>query len=139
MRLSPSTLSSTICWSTWLPADDELVLYDINRRRIARSVLISDPGPLTVRLMDDEGLPFALTLITNENGESTRVVTLSKAPMSSQVTTESMDASWPVGMISLSHVAYPFRRTIRSMVGARRRARRSSFSAISTFAASAIS
>jgi len=58
--------------------------------------------------MDDEGLPFALTLITNENGESTRVVTLSKAPMSSQVTTESMDASWPVGMISLSHVALPF-------------------------------
>jgi len=90
------------------PGRHELVLYDINRRRIARSVLISDPGPLTVRLMDDEGLPFALTLITNENDESTGVVTRSKAPMSSQVTTESMDASWPVGMISLSHVALPF-------------------------------
>ena len=90
------------------PARHELVLYDINRRRIAQSVLVSDPGPLTARLMGDEGLPFALTLVTNEDDQSTGVVTRSKAPMSSRVSTEAMDAFWPVGVISLSHVALPF-------------------------------
>ena len=90
------------------PGQHELVLYDINRRRIAKSVLVSDPGPLTARLMGDDGLPFALTLITNENGESTGVVTRSKAPMSSRAMTEPLGASWPRGMISLSHVALPF-------------------------------
>ncbi len=90
------------------PARHELVLYDINRRRIAQSVLVSDPGPLTARLMADEGLPFALTLVTNEDDESTGVVTRSKAPMSSRVSTEAMYAFWPAGVISLSHVALPF-------------------------------
>jgi alpha-beta hydrolase superfamily lysophospholipase len=90
------------------PGRHELVLYDINRRRIAKSVLVSDPGPLTARLMADEGLPFALTLVTNEDDESTGVVTRSKVPMSSRISTEAMDASWPAGVISLSHVALPF-------------------------------
>ena len=90
------------------PGRHELVLYDINRRRIAKSVLISDPGPLTARLMGDDSLPFALTLITNENGKSTGVVTRSTAPMTSRITTEALDAAWPPGMISLSHVALPF-------------------------------
>jgi alpha-beta hydrolase superfamily lysophospholipase len=90
------------------PGRHELVLYDINRRRIAKSVLVSDPGPLTARLLGDDGLPFALTLITNENGESTGVVTRSKTSMSSRITTEALDVAWPPGMISLSHVALPF-------------------------------
>ena len=90
------------------PGQHELVLYDINRRKIAKSVLVSDPGPLTARLMGNDKLPFALTLITNQNGESTGVVIRSKAPMSSRITTRPLDVSWPPGMISLSHVALPF-------------------------------
>ncbi len=90
------------------PGLHELVLYDLNRRRIAKSVLVSDPGPLTARLMADDGLPFALTLITNNDDESTEVVTRSKAPMSSEISTAAMEASWPTGVISLSHVALPF-------------------------------
>lgn len=90
------------------PGRHELVLYDINRRRIAKSVLVSDPGPLTARLMADGGLPFALTLITNEDEESFGVVTRSKAPMSSEISTAPLGTSWPAGMISLSHVALPF-------------------------------
>ena len=90
------------------PNRHELVLYDINRRRIAKSVLVSDPGPLTARLMGDDSLPFALTLITNSDGESSEVVTRSKMARSSRVSTEGLDASWPPGTISLSHVALPF-------------------------------
>ena len=53
-------------------------------------------------------LPFALTLITNEHAESTQIVHRSKAALSAEVFTEALDASWPAGIISLSHVALPF-------------------------------
>jgi alpha-beta hydrolase superfamily lysophospholipase len=90
------------------PPDNELVLYDVNRLRLAASVLVSDPGPLTDRLMNDDELPFALTLITNADGESDEVVRRRSRPHSAEVITEPMEASWPPGMISLSHVALPF-------------------------------
>jgi alpha-beta hydrolase superfamily lysophospholipase len=90
------------------PSDHELVLYDINRNRVAESVLVADPGPLTRRLMGDDTLPFALTLVTSENADSDRVVRFRKRPLSAVVTTEPMNATWPRGLISLSHVALPF-------------------------------
>lgn len=90
------------------PGDHELVLYDINRNKIAKSVLVSDPGPLTRRLMDDDSLPFTLTLITNESPESDQIVIHRSLALSRVVTTETTEASWPRGVISLSHVALPF-------------------------------
>jgi len=56
----------------------------------------------------DDALPFALTLIANENDESAAIVSRSKASLSAEISTAAMDASWPAGMISLSHVALPF-------------------------------
>jgi hypothetical protein len=90
------------------PGDHELVLYDINRQRVAESVLVTDPGPLTNRLMADDSLPFALTLVSNENDESDRLIRFRKPSRSAVVVAEPMDASWPRGVISLSHVALPF-------------------------------
>ena len=90
------------------PGRHELVLYDINRERVNTSVLVADPGPLTARLMANDALPFALTLITNEHPESPAIVRRSKPSMSAEIVSEAMDASWPAGMISLSHVALPF-------------------------------
>jgi alpha-beta hydrolase superfamily lysophospholipase len=90
------------------PSRHELVLYDINREKVNTSVLVADPGPLTARLMANDDLPFALTLITNEHPESPAIVRRSKPSMSAEIVSEEMDASWPAGMISLSHVALPF-------------------------------
>jgi alpha-beta hydrolase superfamily lysophospholipase len=90
------------------PPRHELVLFDINRTRVKSAVLVSDPGPLTSRLLADEALPFALTLIANENDESTAIVSLRKAPLSASVSTEPLNVAWPGGVISLSHVALPF-------------------------------
>jgi alpha-beta hydrolase superfamily lysophospholipase len=87
---------------------NELVLFDINRRAVRSTLLISDPGPLTARLMADRTLPFAVTLITNETPESTTVVSRHKPPFSAQVSkTEPLTLTWPPGVISLSHVALP--------------------------------
>ena len=52
------------------PPRHELVVFDINRRSAQSTVLVSDPGPLTARLMADDALPFGLTLITNEHPET---------------------------------------------------------------------
>jgi len=93
-----------------LPAGrNELVLFDINRNAAIKSaLLVSDPGPLTRRLMADADLPFAVTFVTNENPYSANVVAQHKPPFSLQVSaTEDLELAWPRGVVSLSHVALP--------------------------------
>ena len=88
---------------------NELVLFDINRSAVKSILLVSDPGPLTNLLMNDASLPFAITLIANENLESANVVAHYKPPNSQDIlTTESLGLAWPASVISLSHVALPF-------------------------------
>ena len=96
---------STISLEHLAPEGHELVLFDINRLNVAKTVLVSDPGPLTARLMDNPTLPFSLTLITNENTESTRLVKRAKKPLSSKISIQPLNTEWPAGMISLSHIA----------------------------------
>ena len=87
----------------------ELVLFDINRFAMKSTLLVSDPGPLTARVMSDATLPFAVTLVTNENPGSSAVIARHKAPLSTEVSSaEPLDLAWPRGVISLSHVALPF-------------------------------
>jgi alpha-beta hydrolase superfamily lysophospholipase len=91
------------------PHGHELVLFDINRFAVKATLLVSDPGPLTARLMADETLPFTVTFVTNENPESSQVLTRLKAPYSTdQLEAERLNLAWPAGVISLSHVALPF-------------------------------
>ncbi len=89
---------------------NELVLFDINRNATIKStLLVSDPGPLTNRMMADRELPFAVTFITNANLHSTRVVVRHKAPFSLEASEiENLDLNWPGGVVSLSHIALPF-------------------------------
>jgi alpha-beta hydrolase superfamily lysophospholipase len=89
------------------PGRHELVLFDLNRRSAATTVLISDPGPLTARLMENDSLPFHLTLITNRSSESLEVVRRSKGPHRAGASTVPLGLEWPRGVISLSHVALP--------------------------------
>ena len=89
--------------------DNELMLFDINRSAVHSVLLVSDPGPLTDRLMTDATLPFGVTLITNKDQNSAAVVARHKPPLSSDVSnTEALNLDWPRGVISLSHVALPF-------------------------------
>lgn len=90
------------------PDRHELVLFDINRNRLLTTLLVADPGPLTARLMGDATLPFHLTLVTNESSDSRAVVLRRKAPLSSDTSSEPLGLAWPVGTLSLSHVALPF-------------------------------
>jgi alpha-beta hydrolase superfamily lysophospholipase len=91
------------------PNRNELVLFDINRFAMKSVLLVTDPGPLTARVMDDGTLSFAVTLVSNENPQSTTVIARHKEAFSADVAaTEPLDLTWPQGVISLSHVALPF-------------------------------
>ena len=90
------------------PRRHELVLFDINRSAAKSTLMISDPGPLTNRLMTDNTLPFAVSLVANENPETSSVVVRRKPPFSFDASyTERLNLAWPRGVISLSHVALP--------------------------------
>jgi len=91
------------------PHQHELVLFDVNRLAAASVLKVYDPGALTVRLNSDAGLPFAFTLVTNEHAASLAVVARQKPPFSAEfVATEPLGSSWPISVLSLSHVALPF-------------------------------
>jgi len=90
------------------PPAHELVLFDINRSEVAAPALVSDPGPLTRRLMNDATLPFGLTLIGNEGRDSLVVISRQKPPLSNEPSIHPLGLSWPKGVLSLSHVALPF-------------------------------
>ncbi|MBT8134116.1 MAG: hypothetical protein KJO03_06370, partial [Gammaproteobacteria bacterium] len=84
-------------------------LFDINRYAVVGSrMLIDDPAPLTDRVMNADDLPFAVTLVTNENPQSTSVISKYKKPFSLDASSKlEHGVAWPPGVISLSHVALP--------------------------------
>jgi alpha-beta hydrolase superfamily lysophospholipase len=91
------------------PHRHELVLFDINRCEAQSILLFTDPSSLTIRLVGDGSLPFAVTLVTNEGPESQVVVARRQAPFSAGFSpTEPLGLAWPPEVISLSHVALPF-------------------------------
>lgn len=90
------------------PKRHELVLFDVNRDAAKSILLVSDSRSLDLRVMGDDRLPFAVTLVTNENEASAAVVARRQEPFSGTVTqTVPLGLSWPPGVISLSHVALP--------------------------------
>ncbi len=91
------------------PNRHELVLFDINRFAVTSKLMVTDPAPLTDRLMAETDLPFSVTFVTNENPESRAVVARHKPPFSPGITkTVRLETEWPRGLLSLSHVALPF-------------------------------
>jgi alpha-beta hydrolase superfamily lysophospholipase len=90
------------------PQRHELVLFDVNREAAKSVLLVADRRALTNRVMGDSRLPFAVTLVSNENEESAAVVARHQAPFSADVSQrEALNMAWPPGTISLSHVALP--------------------------------
>jgi len=90
------------------PDGHELVLFDVNRLAAKSLLLVADRRALDLRVIGDDRLPFAVTLVTNADDVSAEVVARHQAPHSSELSgTERLGLSWPAGVISLSHVALP--------------------------------
>lgn len=90
------------------PGRHELVAFDINLLAAKLNLLNPDYRGQSERLMNDAGLPFTVTLVTNKNPESMEVITRSKKPFSSNLVSSPLGLKWPQGYISLSHIALPF-------------------------------
>lgn len=86
----------------------ELVLFDINRAVDIDEMLKRDPKTMLRSLLDSGESGFDLTVITNEEKESSRVVALRNEHGSEEGATSTYIADWPAGIFSLSHVALPF-------------------------------
>ena len=95
------------------PGRHELVLFDINRAALKSPLLVDDPGPQTARLMDDPGLPFAVTVVGNESPESRRVVARRKPPFSTDFTSEVELDEAAVRIVNLAAPYAPFPPDIR--------------------------
>ena len=87
----------------------ELILFDINRLAANATLLVDNPGPFAERLVYDNDLPFAVTLITNESLDSRRVVSRRKpAGGAAFADPVPLEREWPEGTVSLSHVSITF-------------------------------
>jgi alpha-beta hydrolase superfamily lysophospholipase len=86
----------------------ELIVFDINRVAGAMSVLVSNPAPFTQRLADEPPQPFAITFVSNWQTGDENVVAVRRNPMEDEVSeVVPIDAKWPPGVVSLSHIALP--------------------------------
>jgi hypothetical protein len=86
----------------------ELIVFDINQVAGAMSILVSNPAPFTVRLVDEPPQPFAITFVSNWTTGNQTVVALRRNSMEDKASEEApLDARWPPGVVSLSHIALP--------------------------------
>lgn len=87
----------------------ELMIFDINRYAAKSPMIASKWADRSAKLIEDTTLPTTVSLLTNRSPE-TREVHLQKSPsLTGDITdTTPLNAAWPAGVFSLSHVALPF-------------------------------
>jgi len=86
----------------------ELVLFDVNRITELKPLMKWDPVKVVQALQADPDKTYALSLVTNENENSRKVIVRSKHPAEKQLKDSSTGLSWPEDIYSLAHVALPF-------------------------------
>jgi hypothetical protein len=92
-----------------LPANgSELVLFDVNRAGMLEFFVSPRHDRLLDRLTDSGALDYTLTVVANEDGDSSFVAASTKLPHSSTFRSQQLGMQWPRNFYSLSHVALPF-------------------------------
>jgi len=88
---------------------NELVLYDINRNSEMETLLKSNPTAWIHNVLLNKNQAYNVTLVTNQNEESNKVVARSLHTDNNSEITCSLGSKWPREVYSLSHIALPFR------------------------------
>ena len=86
----------------------ELVIFDVNRSAQLEPFLPAAKRAPLVRLEAQSDLPYRLTIITNVDRGSNRMIQRTKAPRWSEIDSTALALAWPPGVYSLTHVAVPF-------------------------------
>ncbi|MCP4010454.1 MAG: alpha/beta hydrolase [Proteobacteria bacterium] len=90
------------------PARHELVLFDINRQSDIEQVLKKDPVQAFKPMLENENLPFTLSIVRNRNEKVSSTSVYRRARGGSGVEEIQIPLTWPADLYSLSHVALPF-------------------------------
>ena len=89
-------------------AGHELVLFNTNREAQIEPIMKWDPATVVQALQDDPSPAFTLSVATNENPQSRKVVVHTRRHGQATPTEFDTGLSWPDGIYSLAHVALPF-------------------------------
>jgi len=90
------------------PGAHELVIYDINRVAGLDALFKWNPDAMIAAVREGAARTFSLTVITNENAASRKVVERHCQPGLASCAERPLDLQWPEGVYSLTHVALPF-------------------------------
>ena len=90
------------------PGGHELVLFDINARAGIEPLLNWNPDKMLDALQSAADPAFVLSLVTNENPDSRKVVEQRWTYGKKDAVTTELGLQWPEDVYSLSHVALPF-------------------------------
>ncbi len=92
-----------------LPAGDhELVLFGTNREAEIEPLMNWDPATVVQALQENPDPTFTLSVVTNENPQSRKVLVRSQRPGEPGPSDLDIGLSWPEDLYSLAHVALPF-------------------------------
>ena len=92
-------------YSKLTPGGHELVLFDVNRDSWLHNFLKSQHDTLLQDLIKSDQLPYRLTIITNEDPDSSQVVARMREHGSGDFREEDLGMEWPRQVYSLSHLA----------------------------------
>jgi len=92
-----------------LPAGEhELVLFGTNREAEIEPLMNWNPATVVQALQANPDPTFTLSIVTNENPQSRKVLVRSQRPGEPGPSDLDIDLSWPEDLYSLAHVALPF-------------------------------
>jgi alpha-beta hydrolase superfamily lysophospholipase len=93
-----------------LPANgSRVVLYDINRHSTLLSLMNRPPPDIVEYFQSSAPHAFDVTVLRNRNSQENDIDALTLVAGASEAEREQTNLAWPEGMISLSHIAIPFR------------------------------
>jgi alpha-beta hydrolase superfamily lysophospholipase len=88
---------------------NELVVFDVNRSEALKDLIEPTRVEEFEHLRAAPAFPFRLTLITNIAPDSQEVAAFTREAGTRDVTETDLPLRWPQGVLSLGHVALPFR------------------------------
>lgn len=86
-----------------------LVIYDINRHSSLLHLMKTPPDDIVDYFQSMAPLDFSVTVLRNRGRSSNDIDALTLPAGDTATSTEVTDFAWPQGVISLSHIAVPFR------------------------------
>jgi alpha-beta hydrolase superfamily lysophospholipase len=95
----------TVLFDRLTTTTNELVLFDINRMDKLSNLFNRSFEEAIYSKLERTDLPYALSILKNENSESAQIVFQTRDGKSSREILT--DMTWPDGVVSLSHLAVP--------------------------------